>query len=109
MGGWGYHKGSVSAPVGTSGCTQWFGFARGIRLHCVPQATGGTVLSVGESATVVPLLTRAASAPCRPPPPQAGAGSASDSVLPMTVRFGGSPPHPTWEGNVTQGQEAPDS
>ena len=52
---------------------------------CLSQATGGKVLLVSESGTVVPLLTSAACAPQRPSP--AGAGNASHSVIPMTVKL----------------------
>ena len=47
-GGGGGDKGSVSVPVGTSGCTHWFEFSGGSCLHCVSQVTGGTIFFLGE-------------------------------------------------------------
>ena len=46
--------GGVSVPVGTSGCTHWFGFSPGNCLHC-PQTVGKAGL-VGESGIVFLLL-----------------------------------------------------
>ena len=57
-----------------------------------PQTVGNSM--VGKSGTVVPLLPSAASAPWRPS--HAGAGDASHSVIPPTVKEGAH--HPLmWE------------
>ena len=48
---------------------------------------------MGEGGTIIPLFTGAA--PRRPS--YAGVGNASQSVIPLTVEFGGCLPHPMWE------------
>ena len=59
----GGHKGRVSVPVGTSGCTRWFEFSSAF---LIPSHWGGLFV-VGACGTVVPMLTGAAAAPRRPP------------------------------------------
>ena len=54
------HDNSLSVPVGTSGRTHWLRFSEERWSHCV-STDGGE--EVGESETLVPLLTGAASAP----------------------------------------------
>ena len=64
--------------------------------HCLSQATGGKVFSLGESVMSIPQPTTAASAPWRPS--DAGAGNAPHKFFPKTMKFGGgSPPHPMGE------------
>ena len=78
---------------GAPGCAHQFEFWGGDRLHCLFPDN----VVAGERATVVPLLTGAASAPwpfaslpCRP-------RRVSPSVIPTLAKFGGcSPPHLTW-------------
>ena len=55
------HKGWVKAPIGTSGCMQWFESSGENCLHCLSQATGRENVLAGESGTLVPLLTSAVS------------------------------------------------
>ena len=93
-------KGALSSRL--SNCAGWYSrvrtlvwvFRNKLCTSRVPNHWGRNIL-LGESGTVVPLLTSAASAPWRPS--HAGAGNASHNVVPNTAEFGGCPPHRMWE------------
>ena len=77
-------------PVGTSGRTHWFEFCTGI-VHIFSTKPLRRSILAGESGTVVPLLTRGASAPWCPTHARAGMGGVCHeglvSMLVSTSRF----------------------
>ena len=77
------HKGGARMPGGTA--PRWFECSGGNGVQCLSQPTGEKGSLVGESGTVVPLLTEAASAPWRPS--RSGAGCSREAV-PNTAGLG---------------------
>ena len=88
QGGDGQRLGGVETGWYFWACSLVWVFRRKLSTLCGPRPSENTVLR-GESGTVVPLPTGAAAA--------AGAGNASHSVIPKTVKFGGCSPPPKWE------------
>ena len=80
------HKDQVSMPVGTSGCTQWLGSLNELFSLLVPSYRV-TIIVLGESGTLVPLVKSAASAPWRPSP--ASASMLHTKSFPRAMQFGG--------------------